>query len=165
MKIKNKLVISFILAAFIPLLLLGLAASARIMLIEDEAAYGENLKLMSISESKINSYFDSVLENTDLISSMDLIKSADDTITTYYQNEVKTPMTPLENGGIEAELFKFFKLAVDSHPSYSYAYLGHKTGGFVMYPTSDRKPGYNPPERGWYKAAINHPDKAYIADV
>ena len=165
MKIKNKLVISFILAAFIPLLLLGFAASARIMLIEDEAAYGENLKLMSISESKINSYFDSVLENTDLISSMDLIKSADDTITTYYQNEVKTPMTPLENGGIEAELFKFFKLAVDSHPSYSYAYLGHKTGGFVMYPTSDRKPGYNPPERGWYKAAINHPDKAYIADV
>ena len=165
MKIKNKLVVSFILAAFIPLLVLGAAASVRILLIEDEAAYENYLKVLNISESKINSYFDSIAENTDLISAMDLIKSADASITTYYQNTEKTPMTPLENGGIEAELFKFFKLAVDSHPSYSYAYLGHKSGGFVMYPTSDRKPGYNPPERGWYKAAIKNPGKAVIADV
>ena len=165
MKIKNKLVISFIMAAFIPLLVLGIASSTRIMLIEDDAAYENYLKVLKVSESKINSYFDSVLENTDLISAMDLLKSADDTITTYYQNKVKTPMTPLENGGIEAELFKFFKLAVDSHPSYSYAYFGHKSGGFVMYPTSDRKPGYNPPERGWYKAAIQYTDEAYVADV
>ncbi len=165
MKIKNKLVISFILAAFIPLVLLAVATSTRIMLMEDEAAYENYLKVLNISENKINGYFDSVIENTDMIASMDLVKSADDTITTYYQNKEKTPMTPLENGGIEAELFNFFKLTVDSHPSYSYAYFGHRTGGFVMYPTSDRKPGYNPPERGWYKAAINNPDKAVIADV
>ena len=165
MKIKNKLVISFIFAAFIPLLLLGAAASARIMLIEDEAAYENYLKVLNISESKINNYFDSIVENTDFISSLDLVKSADETITTYYQNTKKTPMTPLENGGIEAELYNFFKLTVDSHPSYSYAYIGHKEGGFVMYPTSDRKPGYNPPERGWYKAAAKNPGKTVIADV
>ncbi len=165
MKIKNKLVISFILAAFVPLLVLGAASSIRILMIEDEAAYENYLKVLNISESKINSYFDSIAENTDLITSMDLIKSTDETITTYYQNTEKTPMTPLENGGIEAELFKFFKLTVDSHPSYSYAYVGHKSGGFVMYPTSDRKPGYNPPDRGWYKAALKTPDKTVIADV
>ena len=165
MKIRNKLVVSFILAAFIPLLVLSIATSVRIMMIEDEAAYKNYLEVLNISEEKINSYFDSVIENTDLVTSMDLIRSADDSITTYYQNTVKTPMTPIENGGIEADIFKFFQLILDTHPSYSYAYFGHKSGGFVMNPTSDRKPGYNPPERGWYKAALKNPDKAHIEDV
>jgi methyl-accepting chemotaxis protein len=165
MKIKNKLVISFILAAFIPLLFLSVATSARIMMVEDDAAFKTYSEVLNISEDKINSYFDSVLENTDLIASMDLIKSADDSITTYYQNTLKTPMTPDKNGGIEADIFNFFKLNLKTHSSYSYAYFGHKSGGFVMYPTSDRKPGYNPPERGWYKAALANPGKAYVADV
>ncbi len=34
-----------------------------------------------------------------------------------------------------------------------------------MYPPSDRKPGYNPPERGWYKAAMEDTSKVVIADV
>ncbi len=166
MKIRNKLIMNFLLAVFIPLLVLGTAASIRILIIEDDAAYENHLKSFKIFQKvKLTVYFDSIIEDTDMIAAMDLSKSADDTITTYYQNTVKTPMTPIENGGIEAELFKFFKLVIDTHPTYSYAYMGHKSGGFVMYPTSDRKPGYNPPERGWYRAAADNPDKAVIADV
>ncbi len=165
MKIKNKLIALLILAAVIPLIVLGAAASIRILLIEDDAAYEDYLKILNISESKINTYFDSIVENTDYIAAMDITKSADETITSYYQNTVKTPMTPVENGGIEAELFKFFKLTIDTHPSYSYAYFGHKSGGFVMYPTSDRKPGYFPPKRSWYRTAEENPGKTVIADV
>ena len=53
-------------------------------------------------------------------------------------------MTPLKNGGIEADMFDYFTLIKDTHQDYLYVNFGHKDGGFVMYPTSDRKPGYNP---------------------
>ena len=165
MKLKNKLIIILILAAFIPILVLGAATSARILMVEDDASFKEYSEILSVSESKIDSYFDSILEDTNLVCSMDLVKSADDTITTYYQNKEKTPMTPLENGGVEAEIYKFLKIMVDTHPSYSYAYVAHKNGGFVMYPGSDRKPGYNPIERSWYKTAVSNSGKAVIADV
>ena len=57
MKIRNKLIMNFLLAVFIPLLVLGTAASIRILIIEDDAAYENHLKVLNISESKINSYF------------------------------------------------------------------------------------------------------------
>ncbi len=165
MKIKNKLIIIFLITAFIPLLVLNITTSVRILKTEGQLAYEDFQKILNVAEGKINGFFESAMENTAFLASTDIVKSTDDTVTTYYQNTEKTPMTPLENGGIEADIFSFFKLVIDSHPSYAYAYVGHKNGGFVMYPTSDRKPGYNPAERGWYKTALQDPDRVQIADV
>ena len=156
---------SYLLAVFLPLFVLCITLSIRIVTTEDEIAYKNYSRILKLSEQEINGLFNGVIDDTNFVAQMDLLIAADNSITTYYQNSQKTPMTPILNGGIEAELFKFFELIIETHPSYSYAYFGHKEGGFVMYPTSDRKPGYNPSERSWYKSAFTDPDQTVIADV
>ena len=165
MKIRTKLILSFLLTAFIPLIF--------IIFVSTRSAYNEAYTLsveninssIHLAEDKINTYFEAARENTQMIAENSLLKNTDNSITVYKNNTVKTPMTPEENGGMEAELFKYFKNIVDSHPDYDSAYIGLSSGGFVMYPPSDRKPGYNPPERGWYKAAMTDTSKVVIADV
>ncbi len=165
MKIRTKLILSFLLTAFIPLLF--------IIFVSTKNSYNEAYKLsvdninssILLAEDKINTYFEAARENTLMIAENMLLRNAGNDITVYKNNTVKTPMTPDENGGTEAELFSYFKNVVDSHPDYDSAYIGLSYGGFVMYPPSDRKPGYNPPERGWYKAAMKNTEKVIIADV
>ncbi len=165
MNIKRKLILSFLITTIAPLLLISIFFSVKSV----DTAYRTTSQTMEsvlkIAEDKINTFFRAAKENTNMLSENSLVKSADDSITTYKDNKEKTPMTPLENGGLEADIFKYFKEVIDTHPDYAYASLGLDYGGFVMYPVSDRKPGYNPPERGWYKTALEDTEKALVADV
>jgi methyl-accepting chemotaxis protein len=165
MKIKLKLIITFILAAFIPLILITLVVTVRGYKLAYTDTVSEISASINLAEDKINTFFDAVKENTAMVSENELIRNVDDSIFVYKNYRVKTPMNPLENGRIEAEIYTYFQNIVDAHPDYDSGNIGLDYGGFVMYPPSDRKPGYNPPERGWYKAALNEPDKVVIADM
>ncbi len=165
MKIRNKLIISFLITTFVPLLLISIYFSTKSVEATYRATEQSMQSTLKIAEDKINTFFLTAKENTHMLAVNLLVMAADDSITTYKDNTELTPMTPLENGGLEAEIFKYFKQVIDTHPAYAYASLGLANGGFVMYPVSDRKPGYNPPERGWYKTALENTDQVLIADV
>lgn len=165
MKIKNKLVTSFIVTTFVPLLFISIYFSTKTV----ESAYRSTEQsmevMLKITEDKINTFFTGARENTQMLAINSLVRMADDTITKYKDNTETTPMTPLENGGIEAEIYEYFSQVIETHPSYAYASLGMADGGFVMFPVSDRKAGYNPAERGWYRKALEDPNRVHIADV
>ncbi|MDX9800896.1 MAG: methyl-accepting chemotaxis protein, partial [Spirochaetia bacterium] len=165
MNIKRKLILSFLITTIAPLLLISIFFSVKSIDTAYKTTNQTMESVLKIAEDKINTFFRAAKENTHMLSENRLVKSADDSVTTYRYNKETTPMTPLENGGIEAEIFKYFKEVIDTHPEYAYASLGLENGGFIMYPVSDRKPGYNPPERGWYKTAFEDTEKSLVADV
>ena len=108
MKIKNKLVTSFIVTTFAPLLFISIYFSTKTV----ESAYRtteQSMEVMlKITEDKINTFFTGARENTQMLAINSLVRMADDTITKYKDNTETTPMTPLENGGIEAEIYEYF---------------------------------------------------------
>jgi len=126
-----------------------------------------NQQMFQINET-INLFIENIKKDVDMLSRNSMVLKTDNSITSYKNTTRKTPMTPLKNGGLEAELFKYFRLVTTSHPAYRSISFGTRYGGYLQYPRSARKPGYNPPERGWYKLALKHQgqttmSEAYIA--
>jgi methyl-accepting chemotaxis protein len=103
--------------------------------------------------------------NAEMVSKNPLLSENDNSITNYGHTTRITAMTPLAKGGSEAEIFEFFRLVHEAHPAYASAFFGTEYGGYLQFPASDRKPGYNPTERGWYKLGLTDPDKVVLSDA
>lgn len=165
MKIRKQMILFFAIAVSIPLLISQTVNSISSYRNNGIKARENMLTTLSISLEKINTFFDAAKENTAMLAENTFVLKGRGKVKTYYQNKVKTAMTPESNKIEEALIFRDFKTIIETHPFYGYASAGYSDGGFVMYPTSDRKPGYNPPERGWYKTALLDIEKVHIADV
>jgi methyl-accepting chemotaxis protein len=68
-------------------------------------------------------------------------------------------LTPVENGGIEAEIYKLYQQFASTHPNAAYVYLATKDGGYIQWPAGSIYENYDPRERPFYKQAINNKGK------
>ena len=116
-------------------------------------------------DQTITLFVEDIKRDVDMVSENPGVLLDDASITTYKNNTVKTPMTPLKNGGLEAQLYRDFKVILDTHPAYKSVAFGSRHGGYVQCPPSDRKPGYDPPQRGWYKKAVKNKGKVFMTDA
>ncbi len=110
---------------------------------------------MKIVETSIEMFYDQIDKDINMFANHNLVKNADDTITTYKNITKKMIMTPSENGGIEQEIYEIFEHYADNHEGTQYIYLGTKEGGHIQWP--DKSPinkGYNPTKRPWYSIAL-----------
>ena len=89
----------------------------------------------------------------------------DNSLTSYRHTSDPTPMTPLDNGGLEADIFRYFQTMLDTHPAYGSLTFGTRYGGYVQCPVSERKPGYDPTTRGWYQSALADPGRVVMTDL
>ncbi|MBI9107613.1 MAG: HAMP domain-containing protein [Spirochaetales bacterium] len=165
MSIRRKLVLILLAAIITPILILSVIMTIKINDRSKADHISNAMNGLIQVENSIDLFFNNALQDTEMLSQSFLVRAADDSITTYKNTTVKTPMTPVENGGMEKDIFEYFRVIGDTHPAYDYVTLGLENGGFVMFPVSDRKPGYNPPERGWYKKAMENPGKPQVTDA
>lgn len=167
--IKNKLIFSFVSITIISLLLMGMVTHA-LVINQSKKDYTDSVQKEIIHVNNgIEDYLELILENTQMLSQNSLIQQADSRITSYVDKEDpsgKIEMTPLENDPYEAEVYNILKNFKDSHPEIASAEIGvQSNGGYVQYPVSARKNGYDARTRDWYKLAIKNPDKPVLTDV
>ncbi|SFD14383.1 methyl-accepting chemotaxis protein [Clostridium uliginosum] len=114
-------------------------------------------------------YFDGVESSINTLEGSSDIKGLkNNNVTTYVDKSDESgslKMTPLENGDFEANLYNYFKMFLDSNKEVSsIAFAGMDNGGYMRYPSIDRKNNYDPRERPWYKDALTT-DKISYTDA
>ena len=89
---------------------------------------------------------------------------------TSYLNE-KENITPVGKNlpFPEREIYEELTIMASVHPSYQMIYVGHSNSGFTQTPDTETSAGYNPPDRPWFKSAVEAGKPvvtdAYLSDV
>lgn len=97
--IKQRLIAAFLAIILIPI---GVISSFVYVSMEERIQsyfIESSTKEVAQVDNAINLYFDSIRENVNLIASSPLLKSADNTITTYMDKPTKTKHTPCKMAG------------------------------------------------------------------
>ncbi len=167
--IKSKLILGFTFLMVISLFLMGLIVYQKVYTqTEKDFTYSVNKELIHVNDG-IENYISLIKENTTMLSQSSLIQEVDSRITTYVDKNDpsgKIEMKPLENGPYEAEVYNIFKNLKDSHPEILNVSMGVEVnGGYIQYPASARKNGYDARTRDWYKLAFQNPNETVLSDV
>ncbi len=169
--IKSKLVLTIVSMSLLPMLIIGVIvytnnASKGIQAFRDQVA-----SEISKVDDGFSSYFDATFAQVGVLAQTPEIKAMDKRITEYITKEPDTPegkikMRPESSNSYEKKLYETFKRIKDMNPQLFAITIGvEENGGFLMYPTSDRKPNYDARERSWYTIAKNASDGKAISEL
>lgn len=165
---KARLVAAFLSVTLIPLLVVGVLMDYAIK----KQTRDDFLKFTSREVTQVDNaitlFLEGMKENTRMLADYPLTKNKNGKITVYIDKPGGTdgmvPMTPLENGGYEAELYTLFQQFAKSHPEVSVVSLGTNDGGVMQFPAVPRKSGYDSRSRDWYKNSIAKPDEVILTE-
>lgn len=165
---KARLVSAFLAVTLIPLLIIGAFMDYAIKKQTREDFLKSTTREISQVDHGIQLFFDGMKENTRLVADDPVTRRSDGKITVYIDKkggaDGMVPMTPLENGGYEAELYSLMQRFAKSHPTVSVISLGTADGGFLQWPAVPRKTGYDSRSRDWYKESTAKPNEVIISD-
>lgn len=164
MKIKQKLMLAFVVTALVPSVLLS-AYSIQQSKVAAEERFAElsEQKLKAVDASFSSFFRDISKDITNLALSPD-IRSVDGSISTYYDGP-EQQMRPSQAGGLEADIYARLELFADTHPGFAYVYLGTEEGGYVQWPEGKTAAGYDPRKRPWYEETIKNPGEVEIRNA
>lgn len=110
---------------------------------------------MKIVAESINIFYDQIDKNLNMFATHPLVMKANNSITSYGDITETIQMTPSKNGGLEQEIYEFFKHYGESNPDTLYIYLGTEDGSYVQWPETITAAHYVPKEKTWYTNAMN----------
>ncbi|WP_061996672.1 methyl-accepting chemotaxis protein [Clostridium sp. ATCC 25772] len=167
--IKVKLISSFL---FLILILMILVNSIVYFIISNETKVSftkSTTDHLDLVDTYLNEYIDEVKNNVKMLSNSELVSNIDSRVTSYIDKKGTNglvEMTPLKNNSYEATLYKEFENITKTHEGFENVNIGvAENGGYLQYPASSRKEGYDPRTRDWYKAALSNPDEVAVTDV
>lgn len=164
--IKAKLILSFVSLIVSSLLLMGIIIYG-VVANQTKKDYTSSIhrELVQVNTG-IENQLTLIQENTLMLSQDSLLQELDSRITSYVDKEDPSgivKMTPLGNDPYEAEVYITLQKFTESHPEIQSISLGvEENGGYLRYPASDRKNGYDARTRDWYKLGLEHPDQPYL---
>ncbi len=169
--VKLKFMIACITISVVPMLILGAVIYAN-NVSKAISSFDRQLDNEIVEvDNGLTSYFDAIFSQVTTVAQMNELRGMDSRITEYITKkpdtaEGKITMRPESSNQYERELFYTFKRIKDNNPYlFSVAIGVEENGGFLMYPTSDRKPNYDARERGWYKLAKESSTGKAISDL
>ncbi|VVS94289.1 chemotaxis methyl-accepting receptor [Desulfoluna spongiiphila] len=163
--IKGKIITACVLMLAVSIVSICMITGARLeenslaLFVQDS---NDELRLV---DEAIALFVDGVAANAAMLSKDPRLLKDDNSLTLYRHTTGPTRMTPLENGGLEADIFRYFKAMLGTHPAYGSLAFGARYGGYVQCPARERKPGYDPTTRGWYRSALADTDKVAMTDL
>ncbi|MBC2582297.1 methyl-accepting chemotaxis protein [Clostridium sp. DJ247] len=162
--LKVKLIISFSFLILISIGAISFVVNMKVtQQLKDDFVKSTGKELSQVNNA-VNLYFDTINENCKMLSLNQVVKEADNTITSYIDKpggaDGTLMMTPSQNGGIETQIFNYYKeFAEKSHTNSAYVYMATEAGGYVSWPESKTKGNYDPRKRPWYTKAIENKGK------
>lgn len=151
--ISKKIIILF----FATFLLIALIVSAAIFkgiikIGEDEFYQSSKSQLVHI-DSGINFFMASVKNNLTMLANDRDVKTADDTLHQYFNDEHDMLASETVKSETEKKLVRIFKGLFDAYPEYAEIYLGSVWGGYATSFDGKMSHTYDPRKRDWYKQA------------
>lgn len=151
--ISKKIIILF----FSTFLLIALIVSAAIFkgiikIGEDEFYQSSKSQLVHI-DSGINFFMVSVKNNLAMLANDRDVKTADDTLHQYFNDEHDMLASETVKSETEKKLVRIFKGLFDAYPEYAEIYLGSVWGGYATSFDGKMSHTYDPRKRDWYKQA------------
>lgn len=167
--IKSKLVLSFSLLVFVAMIVVnGIVYFNLSKQTEKEFIKGTQNDMALVDET-LDNYISSFKENVSMLAGSALLANADSRITSYVDKKGVNglvPMTPLQSNPYEVVVYKEFENIAKTHGDIQTVSIGiAENGGYLQYPAADRKDGYDPRTRDWYKAAVEKPDEVVVTDA
>ena len=154
MKIKNKLVLAFVLVAFIPVALVG---GISVLNIRSEAVEqfldGSTREIRQI-DGNMRQFFDGTLQNVDQMAKDPVYTSVTSLKNYTTADAASQPMPPAAQQVIDA-----FARYGTTHPAAAILSIGLEDGSYAKWPDDPQLAKYDPRTRPWYKAAMASPDK------
>lgn len=162
--LRFKLSLVIILFALVPVMILSTFLITRMedsIISEQEKSVEKQLALVSDS---IDLFFSDMKNNVGYFANNSLVKQADNTITSYVNNNTNVMLTPSKNGGIEQQIYENFKEFGETHSNYEYIYMGTEDGGYVIYPEVSMDGSFDPRQRPWYPDSVANPDTPLVSE-
>ncbi len=165
MSIAQKLV-----AVFTLLLALAVVSVAGVAVYQAreaaEAAFNEaSLDQIEQVDEGVTGFLNQVAANVSFMASKPDVRRARGELTSYLDAQEQVSMTPAENFGLEAALFRTYERFASTHPGLAYIYMATEEGGYLQWPAGNIGPEYDPRERPFYKAAMNNPGEVVRTDA
>ncbi|MBP3773134.1 MAG: HAMP domain-containing protein [Treponema sp.] len=151
------------------LLAFGAIIYAKMRVIDKNAFENSFKNIISEVDVAIENYFESFDTFSNAFAKIELIKRADDSITSYVNlsdPSGKIPVNPENFGAYERAVYELEKTFTEEKPEITGISVSlESTGGYVRYPVEPRPNGYDARTRSWYKNAKNNNGKTFISDV
>ncbi|MDR6713469.1 methyl-accepting chemotaxis protein [Pseudomonas hunanensis] len=154
MKIKNKLILAFVLVAFIPVSLVGVISvlNTRADAV-DQFVDGSTREIRQI-DGNMRQFFDGTSQNVDQMSA-DPVYNSVKTLKHYLSTDAASqPMPAAAQQVIDA-----FARYGATHPAAAILSIGLEDGSYAKWPDDPQLANYDPRSRPWYKAAMASPEK------
>ncbi|UZE28361.1 methyl-accepting chemotaxis protein [Pseudomonas asplenii] len=155
MKIKNKLVLAFVLVAFIPVSLVAVISVVNIRTeASDQFIDGSTREIRQI-DGNIRQFFDGTQQNVDQMATDPVYTSVDSLKHYETADAASRPLPPAAKQVIDA-----FARYGATHPAAAILSIGLEDGTYAKWPDDPQLANYDPRVRPWYKAAMASPGKS-----
>ncbi|OCQ21157.1 chemotaxis protein [Pseudoalteromonas luteoviolacea] len=161
MRMRQKLIGSFVLTVIIPILAISIMSITR-------TKQESNTSFIATSDNEIRQvenafilFFEQMKNNARFLAQSEAVVSVAKDTTTYFGDEKM--MEPASSGPEEAAIFKLFESFGVTHPELLFVYLGTQDGGFIQYP-AEPLGGYDPRKRPWYQEVTRSQSDVVITE-
>ncbi|NWB26022.1 methyl-accepting chemotaxis protein [Pseudomonas gingeri] len=155
MKIKNKLVLAFVLVAFIPVSLVTVISVLNIRTqAVDEFLDGSTREIRQI-DGNIRQFFDGTQQNVDQMAT-DSVYTSVASLKHYEAADAASRPLPAD----ARRVIDAFARYGATHPAAAILSIGLEDGTYAKWPDDPQLSNYDPRTRPWYKAAMASPGKA-----
>lgn len=156
MKIRTKLILSFMAVATLPAVLIAAIIVSNLRESAEDSFRVNSKREIQQVDNALAMYFDGIARNVRYLATSPLLTSVDGSLDKYL-GPGEYAMDPGAAGGIEGELFAFFDRFAKAQGGHAYVYMGARDGGYVQWPKGSMTGPYDPRTRPWYQAAISNP--------
>ena len=150
MKIKHKLLASFLIATLVPVLVVALF-TIRNVTEEARVQFEESSSLdVKLVNNTFETLFDSVNHTVSAMADYAAVRDTESgELTTYFGAPRKPGATATANGGREKQIFDYFS-GIGNNPNFGYVYMGDVQGGYVEWPGTADYGDWDPRGRPWF---------------
>ncbi|CAM3804585.1 Methyl-accepting chemotaxis protein PctA [Pseudomonas reidholzensis] len=154
MKIKNKLILAFVLVAFIPVTLVGVISvlNTRADAV-DQFVDGSTREIRQI-DGNMRQFFDGTSQNVDQLSADPVYTSV-----TSLKHYIGTDAAKHPMPAAAQQVIDNFARYGATHPAAAILSIGLEDGSYAKWPDDPQLANYDPRTRPWYKAAMASPQK------
>ncbi len=167
--ISKKIILGVTATTVLILLSFGTVIYSRMKKIDKEAFENSFMNIISEVDVAIENYFESFDTFSNAFAKIELIRKADNSITSYVNKEDpsgKIPVDPNKFGSYERSVYELAKTFTEEKPEITGISISlEANGGYVRYPVEPRPNNYDARTRSWYKNAKNNNGKTFISNV
>ncbi len=151
MRIKSKLLLSFMVATLIPVLIVALLTIRNVTnQAKDNFLVSSSLDMQLINNS-FATFFDSVGYTVSALAEYPAVRDTQaGELSTYFGEARKPGQVATANGGREKQIFDYFSSIGANNPTFGYVYMSDTQGGYVEWPGTGDYGDWDPRKREWY---------------